>query len=124
MTGNGAVLLNDAQRELEMDQSIKPQTVQSTTAVMCVNAPAYPAGMNIEDALVKYVDEVVDTYEGTTKRFASEDLDQCHLWKAGETERFTGPFKQPLANSILVIGNTANTHGTKDDLHPDPLSIA
>jgi len=121
IAGNGTALLNNAQRELEMDRFIRPQTAQAITAVTCVDTPAFPTDMTTDDALVKYVNEVVAAYEGTTKRFAATDLDLCHHWKARETERFTGPFNHSLANPILIIGNTVSSHGMKHDLRPDPL---
>jgi len=100
--------LNTAQRDLELDLFVKPQTAQAITAVTCVDTPAFPEDMSTDDAVQKYVDEVVAAYEGTTKRFAATDLDLCHHWKARETERFTGPFNHSLANPILIIGNTGD----------------
>ncbi|KIJ55639.1 hypothetical protein M422DRAFT_774620 [Sphaerobolus stellatus SS14] len=94
ITGDGTALLNKAQRNIETDRSIKPETVQANPAVIY--------------ALQENTDEILIAYEKTSKRFIPVDLDVCHHWKTRPAERFTGPFNHSLSNPILIIGNTAD----------------
>lgn len=55
------------------------------------------------------LDAAVETYETTTTLFAGLSTGPvCFHWRAEETERYTGPWNSSLANTILVIGNTAD----------------
>lgn len=90
MKGNGTAFVNDILSNIELNTSIKPQTAQAITAVTCVDTPAYPDTVDKSTYLEQYIDEVISTYEKTTKRFAAVDLDLCHHWTPREVERFTG----------------------------------
>ena len=82
--------MNVLQSNINLDTSVKPQTAQAIYAVTCVDTPPYPANVDKAAAVQKNIDEAVLTYELTSKRFASLELDMCHYWTPRETERFTG----------------------------------
>ncbi|KAF8522995.1 TAP-like protein-domain-containing protein [Gautieria morchelliformis] len=106
--GNGTAIMDLAQEDVELDTSVKARTAQAISAVTCVDTPAYPANVDTAAVVKKNIDEAVLTYELTSKRFASLELDMCHHWTPRETERFTGPFNSSLSNQVLIIGNTAD----------------
>ncbi|GJJ11156.1 hypothetical protein Clacol_005387 [Clathrus columnatus] len=88
--GNGTALMNDILTKIELNTSIKPQTAQAITAVTCVDTPPYPETVDKSVYIDQYIEEVVLTYEKTSKKFAALDLDLCHHWVPREVERFTG----------------------------------
>ncbi|KAF8586360.1 hypothetical protein K439DRAFT_1659729 [Ramaria rubella] len=107
--GNGTAIMNAIQDNIELDTSAKAQTAQAIVAVTCVDTPPYPVSVDVVAAIQKNIDEAVLVYEGTSRMFASLELDMCHHWTSRETERFTGPFNASLSNQILIIGNTPIT---------------
>ena len=90
MQGNGTAIMNILLDDVELSTSVKPRTAQAITAVTCVDTPPYPPNIDKASVLQKNIDEAVLTYELTSKRFASLELDMCHHWTSRETERFTG----------------------------------
>jgi hypothetical protein len=89
--GNGTAIMNSVQDNIELNTSVKPQTAQAIAAVTCVDTPPYLDDVDKAAALQKNIDETVLTYEQTTTRFASLEIDLCHHWTPREVERFTGP---------------------------------
>lgn len=101
MQGNGTAIMNNLQDDVELDTSVKAKTAQAITAVTCVDTPPYPTNVDKASVLQKNIDEAVLTYELTSKKFASLELDMCHHWTPRETERFTGT----CAVSCLQLAN-------------------
>lgn len=122
VAGDGAPLLNTINGKLNLsDATSLPSTEHALSAVTCVDGPELFEKFTPEEAVEEVVDWTVRTWQTSSTLFASSGVDMaCFPWKRRESERYTGPFNTTgLANSILVIGNTADVslHHDRTEYH-------
>lgn len=110
LAGDGAPILSELQSGLNLSDTTSPQrTTYAINAVTCVDGPPLAGKFTPEEAVEAVLGAAVTTYQTTSTLFAGLGIEpSCFTWKAQETERYIGPWNSSLANTILVIGNTAD----------------
>lgn len=118
LSGDGTPILSDLQSTLNLSDINSPQqTTYAIWAISCADGPPLRGKFTPEEGVQGILDAAIATYETATTLFAGLHLEPtCLTWRAEEIERYTGPWNSSLANTILIIGNTADVR-----LHDHPF---